>query len=130
MFSKRNNRIPPAAGNTPPWVFPARAISRQLTANARLFDQLGVGSVVAIEPAAPTAEILLFQTSREWIIVATNLGGARVRGTARLPRPVPYAPWAGVLDGSQIAMRDEPTGPRWTIDLEPGAARIYLAAKR
>ena len=44
---------PVAGGQTPPWVAPAVAIARQLSANARLVDQLRPGPPVTTEPIRP-----------------------------------------------------------------------------
>jgi len=120
-------------GQTPAWIAPARTIARQLTANAPLFDQLGDGAPVKFQSIGgiPGAlDAVLFQTQRDWVIIATNTSGERAEAMAVLPRALPYAPWGSLLDGRVVAMRENPAGPIWNLALEPGGARIYVAAKK
>ena len=75
-------------------------------------------------------DAVLFQTLRDWVIITTNTSGERAEAMAVLPRALPYAPWGSLLDGRVVAMRESPAGPIWNLVLEPGAARIYVAAKK
>ena len=120
-------------GQTPAWIGPARTVARQLTANAPLFDQLGDGAPVKFQSIGgiPGAlDAMLFQTIRDWVIIATNTSAERAEAMADLPRALPYAPWGSLLDGRVVAMRENPAGPIWNLALEPGGARIYVAAKK
>lgn len=119
-------------GRTPAWIAPARTIARQLSANVRLFDQLAGGSAIKFQSIGgqPGAlDAMLFQTLRDWVIVATNTSTSRAEGTTILPKALPYAPWGSLLDGQVAAMRQSVEGPVWHLVLEPGATRIYVASK-
>jgi hypothetical protein len=120
-------------GQTAAWVGPARTLARHLAANGPLFDRLGVGRALPVESTvSKDLDLQLFELSRDWVIIATNLARVRVEASARLPPDVPYAPWGDLLDGSAppMAMRDEVGGARWPLSLEGGAARIYVTTKR
>lgn len=120
-------------GQTPAWIAPARTIARQLSANVRLFDQLAGGTPIAFQAIGgqPGAlDAMLFQTSRDWVIVATNTSASRADGMTTLPKALPYAPWGSLLDGQVVAMRQHAEGPLWQLVLEPGATRIYVTSKK
>ena len=72
-------------GQTPSWVAPAVAIARQLSANARLVDQLRPGPSVTIEPSVSGVEVVLLDGGASWVIVATNTGAGTQKTEARLP---------------------------------------------
>jgi hypothetical protein len=119
-------------GQTPAWIAPVRAVARQVSANVRLFDQLASGAPVkfqSISGARGALDAVLFQTQRDWVIIATNTSAERAEGLTTLPRPVPYAPWGSILDGQVVAMRQDSAGTVWQLALEPGAARIYVTSK-
>jgi hypothetical protein len=63
------------------------------------------------------------------VLFATNATRGRVKAIARLPSIVPAALWVNLLDGSQMSMLSQPIGPRWDMDLEAGAARVYVISK-
>jgi hypothetical protein len=119
-----------AAGATPAWVRPALAIARQLAFNGHLFASLRPAPAVAIEPPAPKGlEVVLRQDERSWVLIATNTSRERALATSRLPAGVSPALWSNLLDGTAMSMLAQPDGPRWTLDLEPGGARIYVVNK-
>ena len=121
-------------GRLPPWVEPARRVARQLDTNARLFDRLGAGVAMKFDVTRGSAAAIdgrLFETTRDWVIIVTNVSDDRVEAVTRLPKSVPYAPWGNLLDGAAppMAMYYEPAGPRWRLTLDGGVARIYLTSK-
>jgi hypothetical protein len=119
-----------AAGRAAPWLATAKAIARQLTFNAKLFNDLRFGAAVSVlGPAAPTLDVVLMQDERSWVLFATNTSKTHVKAIARLPSVVPAAMWVNLLDGSQMSMLAQPVGPRWDLDIEPGGARIYVISK-
>jgi hypothetical protein len=119
-----------SSGRTLPWIGAAKSIARQLNFNAKLFNSLRPAPAVKVlGPAAPALDVALLQDDRSWVLFATNATRARVRAVARLPSTVPAAMWVNLLDGSQMSMLSEPIGPRWNLDLEAGAARIYVIDK-
>jgi hypothetical protein len=119
-----------ATGRPLPWVAPASAIARQLTFNARLFLDARAGPRVAIQPPAPSGvDVVLLETARAWMLVATNTSDARVTTVAELPAEVPPALWTSLLDGSGLSMLSRPSGPRWTFELAPGEAQIWVIDK-
>jgi hypothetical protein len=119
-----------AAGRQAPWVQTARSIARQLTFNAKLFNDIRSGpAVYVLGPAAPVLDVVLMQDDRSWVLFATNVSRERVKAIARLPAIVPAAMWVNMLDGTQMSMLSQPIGPRWDLDLEPGGARVYVISK-
>lgn len=119
-----------AAGKEAPWLGTAKAIARQLTFNAKLFNDIRFGATVSVlGPAAPTLDVVLMQDERSWVLFATNASKIRVKAIARLPSIVPAAMWVNLLDGSQMSMLAQPVGPRWDLDIEPGGARVYVISK-
>jgi hypothetical protein len=116
-----------AAGQERAWVRPAVALARQLWANAALLENLRPGPTVKLESAAPTgATVALFGTPRTWVVIAANASPTLVDLILRLPPTVPYALWTSLLDGSTMSMLSEPAGPRWSVQLAPGQAVVYL----
>ena len=119
-----------ANGQTPSWVAPAVALARQLSVNARLVDRLRPGPAVVIEPPVPPGlEVVLLDGDQSWVIVATNLSRERMKAVAQLPAGVPYALWVSWIDGSTIGMLSQPSGPRWTFEIDAGAALVYIIGK-
>jgi hypothetical protein len=112
-----------------PWVAEARALTRQFEFNAALVGAFGRSMAMTIEGAIPGIEVALVDAGRSWVIVATNVSAARVRGAARLPRAVPAAPWSNLFDGEVMAMLDQPEGPRWSFELMPGQAKVFAVDK-
>jgi hypothetical protein len=120
-------------GQTPAWIAPARTIARQVSANVRLFDQIAGGTPVkwqSVSGPSGALDAVMFQTMRDWVIVATNTSTSRVEGQATLPAVLPYAPWGSLLDGQVMAMRQNAGGPVWQLVLEPGGTRIYVTTKK
>jgi hypothetical protein len=116
-----------AAGRPRPWVEPALTVARQLTSQAQLLQTWRPAGRVAIDPPAPEAlDVLLLDAPRSWALVATNASRARVRAVAHLPSGVPAAMWVNLLDGALLSMINQPSGALWNVDLEPGAARVYV----
>jgi hypothetical protein len=119
-----------AAGRAEPWVQTAKTIARQLSFNAKLFSDLRSGLPVSVlGPASPALDVVLMQDERSWVLFATNATRTRMKAIARLPSIVPAALWVNLLDGSQMSMLNQPIGPRWDLDLEAGAARVYVISK-
>ena len=119
-----------AAGRAAPWLQAAKTIARQLTFNAKLFNEIRSGPAVSVlGPAAPALDVLLMQDERSWVLFATNATKSRVRAIVRLPAIVPAAMWVNLLDGTQMSMLSQSIGPRWDLDVEPGGARVYVINK-
>jgi len=113
-----------------PWVSEARNVSRQITVNARLAAALKPGPGVLVWPdQSPDLDVVLLDADRSWALVATNAGRESRKATVRLPAGAPYAIWISWLDGGPLSMVGEAPGPRWNLDLAPGAARAYLIDK-
>ena len=116
-------------GRIPPWVAPAVAIARQLSANARLVDQLRPGPPVTTEPSVAAVEVALLDAGASWVVVATNTSPTHQKMTARLPPGTPYAIWISWIDGTDMAMLSTPQGPRWTFEIGAGKALTYIIGK-
>jgi hypothetical protein len=117
-------------GQTPAWVAPAVALARQLSANAALVERLKPGPPVTIDPPAPGVEVVMLDGDSSWIIVATSIGAARHKIVASLMSGVPYGLWVSWLDGTDLSMLSTPNGPRWTFEIAPGQALVYIIGKR
>ncbi len=127
---KEGTGLANADGQTLPWVAPAVALTRQLSANAPLVDRLRPGPSVVLEsPATPGLDIVLLDADQSWVIVATNVSREPVKAVARLPAGVPYALWVSWIDGSTIGMLNQPSGPRWSFGIDGGAALVYIIGK-
>jgi hypothetical protein len=119
------------AGDLAPWVRPAIDITRQVSGNASLLDLSRDGPPIAIETTAgPAAEVVLLGSERAWLLIATNTGAAPAHVVAHLPPAVPSALWVSLIDGEGMSMLAQPGGARWTIDLDPGAASVYVIDKK
>jgi hypothetical protein len=118
-----------STGQQQPWVAPARAIARQLSINATLFDQLQPGPPVVVKTGASDLQVSLFQTPRSWVLLATNLDGHARRVDVELPPAVPAALWASLLDGSGMSMLSRPTGPLWREEIPGPGVVVYLIDK-
>jgi hypothetical protein len=119
-----------AAGHPRPWVQPALAVAAQLATQAQLVSEWRPAERVALEgPRTEAIDLQLLEDGRSWILVVTNTARARARAVARLPAGVPAALWVNLLDGSMLSMIREPAGARWSLDLEAGAARVYVVSK-
>lgn len=119
-----------SAGQARPWVASAAGIAAQLAARAQLVAEWRPVGRVVLEPPVPAAlDLQLLEDARSWILVVTNTSRARVRAVAHLPAGVPAALWVNLLDGSMLSMVNLPAGPRWSLDVEPGAARVYVVNK-
>ena len=117
-------------GTLRPWAREAIAIARQLTGNSRLVRILKPGPGILLSPShAPALDVMLLDGDRSWVVVATNTSATSLTTSARLPAGAPYAMWISWIDGSPLAMMDEPPGPRWNLQIGPGAARVYLIDK-
>jgi len=120
----------PATGKRAGWVVVAAAMARQFRVNGALIGELGVMPPVLFErPPPPTLDVVLLEARKSWVVVATNAGGTRIRAVVRLPHDVPYAIWLNLLNGATLSMLAEPTGPKWNLDLEAYAARVYVIDK-
>ena len=117
-------------GRPQPWVADAAALSRQFTFNQRLFETLRGGPAIAFEGSKPAGlDVVLLDGGRSWMLVATNVSRDPANAIVRLPTGVPPALWLELLDGTNISMLNQREGPRWTLNLEPGVARVYLVDK-
>lgn len=112
------------------WVRPAVAVARQLAANAPLIGEIQRASSLRFLSLRPvTVDVELFEGSRAWVVIATNAGQDRARTEVALPRGVPYAIWVSLLDESTLAMLDRPDGARWRLEIDAGAALVYVIDK-
>ena len=112
------------------WVPAAVAIARQLTANATLVDLMRLAPALPIaDPASDGLDVVLLDGGRAWVIVATNVAAAPVTATVTFPKGVPSGLWASWLDESAMSMLYVPSGPRWTLELEPFGTRVYFIDK-
>jgi hypothetical protein len=121
--------LPDRPGGRAAWAA-AEAIARQLRVNRLLFAQLHDGPRVVVDAPRPASlDIVLLEAQKSWVIIATNGSGNRTRAVAHLPATVPYAQWLNLIEGSTLAMLNEPSGPRWNLDLEGWGVGIYLIDK-
>ena len=127
---KEGTGLAAPGGQTPAWVAPAVALARQLSANAALVERLKPGPPVTIDPPAAGVEVVMLDGDSSWIIVATNVGAARHKTVASLMSGIPYGLWVSWLDGTDLSMLSTPNGPRWTFDIAPGQALVYIIGKR
>jgi hypothetical protein len=118
-----------AAGAAPAWLKPAQALSRQIASNSALIRTARPGPAPIVDRQAPDPDVVLLDGGRAWLVIATNTSDRRAEAIVRLPRIVPYAIWVSLIDGSDLAMRSQPAGPEWRLDLEPGGARVYVIDK-
>lgn len=125
----RGERLRDLAVRNPPWLAVAGAVGRQLHVNGELLGQSRPGPAVRIEPAVRGLDVALLDAPKAWVVVATNSSDRRANTTARLPPQVPYAMWLDLLDGSTMAMLEQPDGPKWALDIEPGGVRMYVIDK-
>ena len=112
------------------WVTAAVALARQLSANAELVDGLRRAApprFLGLRP--PMVDVQLFEGPRAWVIIATNAGRSSVGADLALPKGVPYAIWVSLIDATTIAMVDRPEGARWKVQLDAGAAAVYVIDK-
>ena len=117
-------------GQPRPWVAAAASLSRQFTFNRRLFESLRPAPGVTFEGAKPAAmDVVLLDAGRSWLLVATNASRLDVNAVVRLPAGVPPALWLELIDGTNISMLSQREGPRWTVTLAAGAARVYVIDK-
>jgi hypothetical protein len=120
-----------AGGGPPlPWVRPAAAIARQVSANPRLIAALRPGPAVEWEGPAPAGvEVALLDAGRAWLLVATSTAPGPTSGVARLPAGVPSALWVSLVDGSAMSMLRQSSGARWTFSIAAGDALVYVIDK-
>jgi hypothetical protein len=133
-----DGRAPTGAGITQPtgapapWVAPAVAFARQVTANAELFGLLtpAVGIDVDVEASAGSpARVMLLDGGPAWVLVLANPSPAKTAVVARFPKTVPYGPWVSLIDGSELVMRDMPGHREYQATLAAGAALVYVVDK-
>jgi hypothetical protein len=114
----------------PAWIAPAAALARHVAANGPLFEQLRPGPAPTFRSSRPSSlEVVLLEGPRCWVAVATNTGRGRARAVVQLSSSIPYADWVSLIDGSTLGMLSEKDGPRWTIQLERGEAKVYVIDK-
>ena len=120
------------SGEAPPaWLAPAVGLARQFSANSALFSALTPGPRVTLEtPGGGTADVVLLETDRAWVLIATSIAAESSQIVSRLPAGVPSALWVNLLDGEAMSMFDAPGGPRWTVTLPAGSASVYLIDKK
>lgn len=117
-------------GTAPPWLRSAQAFARQISSNARLVAAARPGPPVIIErPTAPELDVVLLDGDRAWLVIATNTSARTIGAIIRLPQSVPYAIWVSLIDGSDLAMLNQPAGALWRLDLEAGGVRAYVIDK-
>jgi hypothetical protein len=112
------------------WVAFAAAFSRQVSANRELFAGLEAAPQPRVLSAAPPGfSVALRQTTRAWVLIATNVASSAAHADVQLPAGVPYAIWVSLTDGTTVGMLDRPGGARWTATLAPGDAAVYVIDK-
>jgi hypothetical protein len=112
------------------WVADAASLSRQFTFNRRLFELMRQAPGVTFEGLKPPAlDVVLLDAGRSWVLVATNASRQDVTAIVRLPAGVPPALWLELIDGTNISMLNQREGPRWTVTLAGGSARVYVIDK-
>jgi hypothetical protein len=112
------------------WVEQGAGIAREFQIHGTLLAQCRSRPPVRFEGRAPAAfEVTLLEADRTFVLVATNTSGARVRGAAVLPPAVPYAMWLNLLDGSSMAMLEQPAGPKWAFEMAPWSVKVYVIDK-
>lgn len=117
-------------GRAPAWMLAAADVARQFRVNGGLLAQCRPGPAVIVDRPAPAAlDIVLLDAQKSWVVVATNASGARARGIAHLPAGVPYALWLNLLNGTTMAMLNQPAGPTWVFDLEAWGVRVDVIDK-
>ena len=119
-------------GVRPNWVRPAVGVVRQVTANPVLLEQARPtrSKLRPVVPLPPGVEVRLLETDRALLIVATNTSTVAGRAVIKMPAGVPAALWVSLTDGDTMSMLTQVGGPQWTVDIEPGAARVYVIDKR
>jgi hypothetical protein len=117
------------AARQPRWAPAIIAIGQQFGANGPLFAQCRPGPSVVVDRPPAGTDVMLLDAGRSWVVAATNASERAARVVAHLPPAVPYAMWVNLLDGSTMAMLDEPAGPRWAFDLDPWGVKIYVIDK-
>lgn len=125
----RNAAIDRLATQPPRWASAVAGIERQLRANGLLFAQSHPGPSVVVDRPPVGIDVMLLDAGRSWVVAATNASARSSRVVAHLPPAVPYAMWVDLLDGSTMAMLDEPAGPRWAFDLGPWGVKLYVIDK-
>lgn len=119
-----------ASGDPQPWVRPAKALASEIGSNPNLIDALRRGPGVQILPPVPKGlDITLLDGDRAWVLVATSTAKTELHAVAKLPVNVPYALWVSLIDGSGLSMLREDSGPRWTLTIAPGEAKVYVIDK-
>jgi hypothetical protein len=113
------------------WVEHAVAAARHLSANSALVAALRRSTpgprFLSLRPVS--LEVELFETTRAWVLIATNVGREHTTATVQLPRGVPYAIWVSLLDTSTLVMPDRPAGAEWSLTLGAGEAAVYVIDK-
>jgi hypothetical protein len=118
-------------GEAPPWLQPAKGLSRQISFNTALIAALRPGPAVTIDAPKPRdLDVVLLEVERSWLIVATSTSDAPLRATVRLPASVPYALWVSMIDGSNMSMLNDAGGPIWTIDFPAFGVGVYVIDKK
>ena len=118
------------AGQPRPWVRPAADVARHLAFNGSMLLDLVPGPDVTTLPPRPAGlDIVLLQSDRLWVLVATNTSTESAHAVAELPPGLPPALWVDLLDGTEMSMLNRQRGPQWTFDLPPGGARLYAIDK-
>jgi hypothetical protein len=118
-------------GVRPNWVRPAVGIARQVTANPTLLEDARPASS-RLRPVVPLPrglDVVLLETRRAWLIVATNTATTPARGVLKMPAGVPAALWVSLTDGETMSMLSQPGGAQWTVDVEAGGAQVYVIDK-
>jgi hypothetical protein len=117
------------AGQPLAWVAEARALARQLSVNAALFESLQPGPAVTVRTEARDLQVSLLQTPRSWVLFATSLDSEPRAVAAELPPAVPAALWTSLLDGSDMSMLSRPEGPLWTFEIPAFGVQVYVIEK-
>lgn len=116
-----------STGTLAPWVRPVQGLARQIEANAELIGRLRPGPSIDVE--ADAVRVVLLDGGRAWVLVAANPSTTSQAAIARIPRTVPYGPWVSLIDGTNMAMADRPSGHEYRVTLPAGGAEVYVIDK-
>ena len=127
---KSGTGLTDAKGARLPWTYTASSFASQLSSSGRLFATAHPGPAVALEKPAPKGvEVALLDGGRAWVLIATSTSPSRASIVARLPAEVPPALWVSLIDGGTMSMLRQPSGPRWSVTIDPGAALVFVIDK-
>jgi hypothetical protein len=118
-------------GEAPPWLAAAKGLSRQISFNTPLIAELRAAPPLIVDAPKPRdLDVVLLETERAWLVVATSTSDAPVTATVHLPAIVPYALWVSMIDGTNMSMLANAAGPIWTLDFPAFGVGVYVIDKK